>query len=417
MKRRGMYVRLLAIAMSALVAACSSNQGPVAESAPQAKGIYETMIARSLISIGNTERFMRAVGKARAGEPVVIGFIGGSITQGYSAKPEGSYAAGFVEAFKAAYAPQGGKNVSYVNGGMGGTPSTVGMVRYKRDVLDKAASPPDIVVVEFAVNDGDDPTGGASYESLVRGILLEPQAPAVILLFSVFRSHWNLQERFIPVGEAYALPMVSIRDAVVPELEAGRMGHDEFFRDQYHPSEYGFKIMADCLSHYAAMAAAAPRAGADAPLPEKPVIGAQFVGIGMVDRANPPKGGSIDAGSFSGADMILSKYGFGLSAKPSFPDNWHREGEGEGAFVMELECRNLVVLYKKSADPSFGAAEVFVDGVNRGRLSGFDQAGWNNPWTFVALNEAESKPRRVEIKMAPGDEGRKFTILAFGATP
>ncbi len=419
MRRRVMYVRLFAIALSALAISCSTNQVTLNDDtlpSSKAEEVYAAMIERSLVSLGNTERFVKAVEKARRGDPVVIAFIGGSITQGYSAKPEGSYAAGFVEAFKAAYAPEGGKNVSYVNGGMGGTPSTVGMVRYKREILDKASSPPDIVVVEFAVNDGDDPTGGASYESLVRGILLEPQAPAVILLFSVFRSHWNLQERLATVGEAYSLPMVSIRDAVVPELETGRISHDEFFRDQYHPSEYGFKIMADCLSHFAAKAVSSPRIGAEAALPEKAVIGAQFVGIRMIDRADPPEGGSVDAGAFSGSDMLLSKYGYGLSAKPTFPNNWHREGQGDAPFVLSLECKNLVVLYKKSADPAFGSAELFVDGVMKGRLASFDQAGWNNPWTFVAIDEAESKPRRVEIKMAPGDEAKKFTILAFGAT-
>ena len=82
---------------------------------------------------------------------------------------------------------------------MGGTPSELGMLRFERDVVRDGVLP-DLVVIEFAVNDEGDETKGRCYESLVRKVLALPNHPAVILLFAVFASDWNLQTRLAPVG-------------------------------------------------------------------------------------------------------------------------------------------------------------------------------------------------------------------------
>ena len=47
-------------------------------------------------------------------------------------------------------------NVKLVNAGVGGTPSTFGLMRYQRDVVERVTDPdglPDIVIIEFSVND------------------------------------------------------------------------------------------------------------------------------------------------------------------------------------------------------------------------------------------------------------------------
>lgn len=40
-----------------------------------------------------------------------------------------------------------------IKAGVGGTPSELGMIRFERDVLRDGKEKPDLVVVEFAVND------------------------------------------------------------------------------------------------------------------------------------------------------------------------------------------------------------------------------------------------------------------------
>lgn len=159
--------------------------------------LYCTMIERSLMNLGNTYRIRKAIEKARAGKEVTLAYIGGSITQGAGATPINTacYAYKSYQLFKSRFAMR--DNVKFVKAGVGGTPSELGMLRFDRDVL-RDGEKPDIVVVEFAVNDEGDETKGDCYESLVRKILKLDWNPAVVLLFSVFANDWNLQDRLSP---------------------------------------------------------------------------------------------------------------------------------------------------------------------------------------------------------------------------
>lgn len=110
------------------------------------------MIARSLLSLGNPFRMKKVIEKAKQGEDVTLAFIGGSITQGAGAVPihRECYAWKTCCAFKDRFGV--GENVHYLKAGVGGTPSELGMIRFERDVLRKQEKP-DLIVIEFAVND------------------------------------------------------------------------------------------------------------------------------------------------------------------------------------------------------------------------------------------------------------------------
>ncbi len=143
------------------------------------------MIQRSLMNFGNTCRIQRVIEKARDGKEVTLAYIGGSITQGAGAIPIHTkcYAYQSCQLFQKRFAAQ--DNVRLIKAGVGGTPSELGMIRFDRDVL-RGEEQPDLVVIEFAVNDEGDETKGDCYESLVRKVLNLPWKPAVVLLFSVF---------------------------------------------------------------------------------------------------------------------------------------------------------------------------------------------------------------------------------------
>lgn len=178
---------------------------------------YCGMISRSLLQLGNPYRIRKAIEKSKAGKEVTLAYIGGSITQGAGAIPIHTecYAYKSFQLFQNRFSTQ--NNVRFIKAGVGGTPSELGMIRFDRDVL-REGERPDIVVIEFAVNDEGDETKGVCYESLVRKVLKLPWKPAVVLLFSVFANDWNLQERLRPVGDLYDLPMVSILNAVTPQF-------------------------------------------------------------------------------------------------------------------------------------------------------------------------------------------------------
>jgi lysophospholipase L1-like esterase len=367
---------------------------------------YEAMLEQSLIGTGNNHRMKKVFDKAAEGEEITIAVIGGSITEGYNATAtEDSWPSLAARGFRELFAPGDGSNVHLVNAGMAGTPSTLGMIRYKRDVLDRSPTPPDLVIVEFAVNDGDDETGGAAFESLVLDMLTAPNKPAVILLFSVAQTRWNLQERLIPVGERYGLPMISLKDAGVPET---------FFADQYHPSDYGHRIMADCIIGCLKKIATEDKSETDISLDPPPVIGRQFTGIKMIDAAHIPVGVTIEPGSFTSKDTALGSFKYDTK-RMTFPDNWCRKNTADGKpFTLTLTCRNLVLVYKRTSAAAWGSANIYIDGQLSDMAAGSVSGGWDNPWTTVLIDEAEPAEHTIEIRMTEESARKNFTILAFG---
>ena len=217
---------------------------------------YQKMIDKSLVQLGNWNRLKKAIDKAKRREEVTIAFIGGSITQGAGAIPihKQCYAYKAFQGFCKVVGCKEDENVHFCKAGVGGTPSELGMIRYERDVCSEGKSLPDVVIVEFAVNDEGDETKGTCYESLVRKILNAPNKPAVILLFSVFANDENLQERLMPVGITYQLPMVSVKDAVVEQFyqsyDTGKGSRTiQYFYAMFHPTNDGHTILADGLYH------------------------------------------------------------------------------------------------------------------------------------------------------------------------
>ncbi|WP_081860961.1 SGNH/GDSL hydrolase family protein [Butyrivibrio sp. AE2032] len=418
------------------------NDGFVAPKQPEDKAVdfgstaYKTMIEKSLMQLGNTERLSKVIDKAKKGENVTLGFIGGSITQGAGAIPinEKCYARVFYEDFAKRY--MNGGECIFVKAGVGGTPSELGMIRFERDVLRDGAAKPDLIVIEFAVNDEGDETKGVCYESLVRKALALPWKPAVVLLFAVFSNDWNLQDRLSPVGRNYGLPMVSVLDAVSPQFpllpgEGRVISKNQYFYDVYHPSNLGHQIMADCLSNLVdkvndKCAGAAPEGddfGIDMDLNKiRPAIGADFESIELLDRKEleelKDKYDIVidDEGSFNCKDTDLQAVEMDKDIKmiPEFPNNWcHPENGEDAAFKMSLTCKKLLLVFKDSAYASHGVAEVFVD--DKLILEADPHInGWTHCNAVVLLNEEKSARREVRISMKEGHEDKKFTILGFG---
>lgn len=380
---------------------------------------YKEMIKNSYMMAGNNYRVKKAIEKAKRGEEVTIGFIGGSITEGYnSTHMNTGYAYLAYEYFKETYGVKDKDNVKYLNAGMSGTPSTLGMIRYKRDVLDPLeGSSPDILFVEFAVNDGDDPTNGQAYESLVLNALQAEDKPAVVLLFAIFQSQWNLQDRLQFVGYRHELPMISIKNAIIPEIEAGRLTNKEFFADEYHPTDYGHSIMADCIKYYFSTVNSELMAVEDIDTSDDVIaIGDAYVGVEMFDSSMSDPNILVDPGSFTETDTALGTFRHSPSTK-TFPNNWkHGSSSGSDSFIININCKNLLLVYKSSSQASFGRAEVYVDGELVKTVYSNQGGGWNNPYTILLFKEDTASMHNIEIKMAEGDEDKEFSILAFGYT-
>ena len=199
---------------------------------------------RGIVSEGDTGRLAAVMAKARRGEEICVAAIGGSITAGglQTKDPANRYIARVADWFTRTF-PQA--KVRFVNAGIGGTNSLYGAMRVQRDVLSQK---PDLVIVEYAVNDNHPvPLFWGSYEGVLRQILNEPQQPALVQLFFMQRKGENAQEKQQMLGRHYNLPMVSFRDAWWPEIHSGRVPWDVMYADVVHPNDTGHLLAAELL--------------------------------------------------------------------------------------------------------------------------------------------------------------------------
>ena len=384
---------------------------------------YQQMIKNSLIQSGNMHRLGKAIARAKNGEDITVAYIGGSITQGAGATPINTECYAYKSFCRFADLTGAKENVHYVKAGVGGTPSELGMVRFDRDVR-HGEKDPDVVVVEFAVNDEGDETKGDCYESLVRKILKLDSKPAVILLFSVFADDYNLQDRLMPVGYQYDLPMISLKNAVTPQFydkENRIISKNQYFYDIYHPSNLGHTIMADCIANlFREVEKADFESVADnieELLKKAPAIGNTFDDVKLLDKKDTYDKAVINCGGFTETDDVLQsvEMNLDLDFTKQFPYNWMYDGTKgcRGSFEMTITCKSLVLVFKDSGETDAAKAEVYVDG-NWVRTADPYVNGWLHCNPLVIIKGSESKEHTVRIQVSEGDEEKKCTILGFG---
>ena len=359
------------------------------------------MIDRALLSPGNTERLHRALDKARAGETVSIVYLGGSITEGTGAHPAATRcyaylsAQGFAEKYMTSRT-----QLKYFNSGIGGTPSVMGLARCEQDVF---AHRPDIVFVEYAVNDGVDAASAMYYESLVRKILNSPTEPAVILLFMLTKEGNSAQEHMQKIGEYYDLGMISIRDAIQYQLDAGQMRWLDYSMDTVHPTNKGHAFIAEVIGRYFEVAEAVPPQSYHVPLLGQ--YGTTFEGIKDLKHKDEK---IQSAGSFPYGECVCY----------TFKTGWRHLGEKGGAspFVFRINATSMLITYKQEPNEEMGMAEVWVDGQYRTMLNGYSAHAWGNPVIASVLLGGRGE-HTVEIRIPEGAENKNFYIFNIGYVP
>lgn len=360
-------------------------------------GVTDKMYNRALLNEGNTSRLAAAMEKAKKGESITVAAIGGSITQGTAASgSENCYASRFFAWWQEKF-PE--CEVNLVNAGIGGTDSYLGVHRLDEQVLSYS---PDVVVIEFSVNDTDKTMNKYSYDSLVRKVLSAENKPAVILLFTTQENGTSLQDVHKEIGAAYDLPMISYRQAVYPEVEAGTINWKDISPDNIHPNNVGHGIIGQLLSRYL-----------------DGVYSSDTAALAAEVTAFDAEGYTNDyyknAKLVNASQMEYTADGFEVGQNKlysQFPENWITEGGGTLSF--ETECQNLGILYLKTTDGKSGTYEVYVDGERKGKLEGDFSGGWgSHAAPKQVLLAKDTAKHTVEIKPAEGSEDKGITILAI----
>ncbi len=396
-----------------------SNTAPQVNPFNLTKEEYKTVIDKSLLSTGNNARLKKVIKKLEKGEEVYIACIGGSVTEGAGPKDAGGqelwqlgYAYQFAEKLKQKYPKKNGENIHLDGAGLSGTPSTLGLLRYDNDVVAELGTTPDLLVIEFAVNDDGSNFCERGFEGLVRKAVLANEETAVIALFADAKTYTNSQMSKMPISMLYKIPMISIQDAV--ELSGIKINEEDFFDDYVHPKAEGHTVMADALMNLFEVVSKA-KADEKNSVPENTYRARPLDSI--VRITGDDENVKINAGSFNATDLACQT--IKKTGKSNFPQNWNRKATAKttDSFEMEINCRSLVFVYKEQGawlKEKFGNAEVYVDGKKVGTYNGGKEGGWNNCITQLIIDEETASVHKVEVKMAAGDEKKGFTIVAMG---
>jgi lysophospholipase L1-like esterase len=190
--------------------------------------------------------------RAKAGERLNVVFFGASLTWGANATEPNltSYRGCIAERLEARY-PEA--HFRFWDAAIGGTGSQLGVFRLERDVLRRK---PDLAFLDFSANDdiySDRAETLASYEAIVRRIVLEAKCPLVIVIFPF---QWNVaqgntngmkrREAHLAIAKAYNVP---VGDAIALGQQAvkeGKLTLQQIWPvDGVHPCDAGYRMFAD----------------------------------------------------------------------------------------------------------------------------------------------------------------------------
>ena len=337
--------------------------------------------------------------KAQSGQRVTIALIGGSITKGTmstgtrdeSMNKKLTYFDYFTNWWYKTF-PKA--DLLFVNAGISATDSYLGVHRVQKDVLDRK---PDLVLVEFAVNDKKTAYHRQAYENLVRKILDSPTKPAVMLLFMSKLNGWSCQLQQAKIGSHYHLPMLSYANVMKDMIGKGIYTMEELSGDAIHPSALGSAVIGEILVRY--------------------LDSIQKKSLGQVSYKKAPstyvtskKYGS--AKLLSCKDIKIQRMGtFERSSKSQiFPDNL-TTGSGNGDLTFTVTGKNIGILFAQQINGRGGQFDVYVDGKKTATIDADNSGGRHNkPGSVPCYSSNTKKTHTVRIVRNQKSLGRALTI-------
>ncbi len=357
---------------------------------PQMLQVYKDGLYR----VGNTERIRNKISNAQNGEQVNIAYIGGSITAGGSSStPQNCFANLSYDYFSETFGTGG--NVNYINAGMAGTSSVVGNLRADNDILSKNA---DIIFIEFAVNDQGGERFKKSFESLVRKCLSQENEPAVVIITLCQKSGGSNQDWMAQVAEAYDLPVISGKNAIMNAISAGTLTWEDYGSgDTIHPGNGGHKLIADCIGYYYRQALRSENETDAYVIPNSDVFGSEYstARIITIEEMKNLSRGSWNSGT---NNPSYSANGFTFSKNGSEPLKFTVEGKG------------IMLLFQSNSNDSMGTVNVNVNGITTSVNSNL-QYTWGGLDGDIAYYQPESGTLDVSISIK--DPSTNFVLYGI----
>ena len=348
-----------------------------------------TMIANSRYNVGNQVRLAEFFKKLRAGEEVTVAFLGGSITQGSSAGNDLCYArltANWIqEQFPDA-------TVNYVNAGIGATGSYIGVHRCDNDVL---SHDPDIVFVDFSVNDTTERTelNKLTYESLMRKLWFAESSPAVVTIAMTQDNGTSFQDYHGEIVKRYDIPMISYKNAILDIVDKGYIKWTDISDDNIHPNVPGHALLTDLITNYlqSVIDNLDSISGEESDFSQPSESGEKYLNAKLLTPADTEP---ASLGAFMVRDAAFGGFNGSWMLKSS--DGQLTEEDG---IEFNVTAKNIGLLYGKTVSNPV-KADIYIDGELITTLDTDFSGGWGN---YAEFAEIAALPEEGEhtLKIVP----------------
>ena len=348
-----------------------------------------TMIANSRYNVGNQVRLAEFFKKLRAGKEVTVAFLGGSITQGSSAGNDLCYArltANWIqEQFPDA-------TVNYVNAGIGATGSYIGVHRCDNDGL---SHDPDIVFVDFSVNDTTERTelNKLTYESLMRKLWFAESSPAVVTIAMTQDNGTSFQDYHGEIVKRYDIPMISYKNAILDIIDKGYIKWTDISDDNIHPNVPGHALLTDLITNYlqSVIDNLDSISGEESDFSQPSESGEKYLNAKLLTPADTEP---ASLGAFMVRDAAFGGFNGSWMLKSS--DGQLTEADG---IEFNVTAKNIGLLYGKTVSNPV-KADIYIDGELITTLDTDFSGGWGN---YAEFAEIAALPEEGEhtLKIVP----------------
>jgi hypothetical protein len=170
--------------------------------------------------------------KVKAGRPVTVMGIGGSVTEGHS------WAAMSAEWLQKQYP---NARIHYVDGAFGGTGPDAVVFRFRRDILPHH---PDLVFIEYTVNSyAKHDINFKALDGMVLQLLRQWQKPDIVFVYVGNDKGERDLSKVQPLARHYGFQEVDPRKHLQTLIDAGKIKWTDIARDRIHPNEKGTPSM------------------------------------------------------------------------------------------------------------------------------------------------------------------------------
>lgn len=359
-------------------------------------------LQRAIINKGNTYRLNQVMERARNGELITIGFIGGSITMGSGASSQDNCYAKLVYNWWCNTFPEAEFN--YINAGIGATTSQFACYRLEEDLLSKK---PDVVIVEFSVNDEDTQKYSETYESLLRGILTSETEPAVIVLNMVnYSDGTSAQTRHNIIAFRYQVPMISMKDSIYEEILSGNLTASDVSGDNLHPNDRGHAYAAEIVTNYLGLVNDRVYEISDTyEVPDS---------LNILFSLNSKLYNNLNS------EPVLDGFTKDTTIQNNITEVFRKgfsAGESDASITFEVSGSNISIMYRKTNRMNAPKAIAVIDGdeENAVQLDGNFPDGWGD-WLYMhdiakGLNDTV---HTVEVRITESGENDFYLVSVIG---